>query len=31
MSFHAFGQRFQPFMFIDTPLQKPDNILKSYL
>ena len=27
MSFHAFGQRFQP--FIDTPLQKPDNMLKS--
>ena len=25
MSFHAFGQRFQP--FTDTPLQKPENML----
>ena len=29
MSFHAFGQCFQP--FIDTALQKPENMLMSYL
>ena len=29
MSFHAFGQCFQ--LFIDTALQKQENMLKSYL
>ena len=29
MSFHPFGQCFQP--FIDTAFQKPENMLKSYL
>ena len=29
MSFHAFGQRFQP--FIDAPLKKQETMLKSYL